>query len=111
MKPDDSIKPHAVHQLRIQGGDQEYLADPGMDDRYIAYFSREDIDGWEIRQTMTDIMGLDLVPEPEIIIAALKACRRVNDVALAIRVLESTRLKCNWNKAIWPYMMQVIHTI
>ncbi|RXG58140.1 cytochrome c oxidase subunit 5A, mitochondrial [Armadillidium vulgare] len=33
--------------------------------------------------------GMDLVPEPKIVIAALKACRRLNDIALAIRFIEA----------------------
>ena len=35
------------------------------------------------------LQGEDLVPEPKIIIAALHACRRVSDYALAIRYLEA----------------------
>ena len=46
-----------------------------QDARYIAFFNRPDIDGWEIRKGMSDLAALDLVPEPEIVAAALKACR------------------------------------
>ncbi|RXG60476.1 cytochrome c oxidase subunit 5A, mitochondrial, partial [Armadillidium vulgare] len=35
---------------------------------------------------MNDLCGMDLVPEPKIVIAALKACRRLNDIALAIEI-------------------------
>ena len=35
----------------------------------------------------------DTVPEPSVIIAVLKACRRLNDLALAIRFLEVVREK------------------
>ena len=50
----------------------------------------------------------DLVPEPKIISAALHACRRVNDYALAVRFLETVKFKCGGKVAeIWPYVLQV----
>lgn len=71
-------------------GKQE--SDEEFDSRYEAYFNRHDIDGWEIRKAMTDLTGMDLVPEPKIISAAMRACRRVNDFALAVRYLESIKV-------------------
>ena len=41
------------------------------------------------------MQGHDLVPEPKIIIAALRACRRVNDYALAVRLLEAIKVLRN----------------
>lgn len=51
--------------------------------------------------------GHDLVPEPKILEAALRACRRVNDIALAIRILEAVKDKAG-SKAneIYPYIIQ-----
>lgn len=66
--------------------------DEEFDARYEAYFNRPDIDEWEIRKAMNDLQGMDLVPEPKIIIAALKACRRLNDYALAVRFLEGVKV-------------------
>jgi len=78
-----------------------------FDARYEAYFNRADIDGWEIRKGMTDLVGMDLVPDPTIVAAALRACRRVNDYALTTRILETVKVKCGAKEAeIWPYMMQ-----
>lgn len=77
--------------------------------RYECFFKRPDIDGWEIRQAMNDIMGHDLVPDPKIIIAALKACRMVNDYALAVRFLEAVKNKCGPKlNEIYPYILQEI---
>jgi cytochrome c oxidase subunit 5a len=48
-----------------------------------------------------------MVPEPTIVAAALRACRRVNDYSLTTRILESVKVKCgNKEKEIWPYMLQ-----
>jgi cytochrome c oxidase subunit 5a len=83
--------------------------DAEFDARYEAYFNRPDIDGWEARKAMNDLLGMDLVPEPKIIIAGLKACRRVNDYALAIRWLEGIKDSCGGEvDKIWPYLLQEI---
>ncbi len=56
---------------------------------------------------MSDLSGMDLVPEPAIVAAALRACRRLNDYALATRILEVVKLKCAPNvEELYPYMMQ-----
>lgn len=57
---------------------------------------------------MSDLCGMDLVPEPKIIIAALRACRRINDFALAVRFLEALKESCGSRvKEIYPYVIQV----
>jgi cytochrome c oxidase subunit 5a len=83
--------------------------DAEFDARYEAYFNRADIDGWEARKAMNELLGMDLVPEPRLIIAGLKACRRLNDYALAIRWLEGCKDKCGSNVAeIYPYLLQEV---
>ena len=57
---------------------------------------------------MADLVAMDLVPEPTILAAALRACRRVNDYSLTTRILEITKIKCGDKEAeFWPYIMQV----
>lgn len=57
---------------------------------------------------MNDLCGMDLVPEPKIIVAALNACRRCNDYALAVRFIEAIKDKCGAKqKEIYPYVLQV----
>jgi len=76
----------SVRCSHTQETDQEF------DTRYERYFNRPDIDGWELRKAVNDLQGYDLVPEPKIVIAAMKACRRVNDYALAVRFLEAVKV-------------------
>ncbi|XP_019557308.3 cytochrome c oxidase subunit 5A, mitochondrial-like [Aedes albopictus] len=84
-------------------------SDAEFDARFEAYFNRPDIDHWEARKAMNDLLGMDLVPEPKIIVAALKACRRLNDYALAIRFMEGVKNQCGSNeKEIYPYLLQEI---
>lgn len=42
---------------------------------------------------MNTLIGYDLVPEPKILDAALKACRRLDDLASAIRILEAVKVQ------------------
>ncbi|XP_076667361.1 cytochrome c oxidase subunit 5A [Andrena cerasifolii] len=77
--------------------------------RYVSYLSRPELDHWEIRQVMNTLSGIDAVPDPEIICAAMRACRRLNDFALAIRILELAKDKCGSKvEEIYPYILQEI---
>uniref|UniRef100_A0A8D9BT69 Cytochrome c oxidase subunit 5A, mitochondrial n=1 Tax=Cacopsylla melanoneura TaxID=428564 RepID=A0A8D9BT69_9HEMI len=79
--------------------------------RYVAYFDREDIDHWEIRKAMNELANDDAVPDPVVIIAALKAARRLNDYALTVRLLETVQFKCgSKKKKIWPYILSEIQS-
>lgn len=99
----------AVGAVRHSSSAEPNIYDSQFDDCYVAFFDRPDIDSWEIRKGMNDLLGMDLVPEPKIIIAALKACRRLNDYALAVRWLEGCADKCGSKKAvIYPYLLQEI---
>jgi len=92
------------------GGPQE--TDEEFDTRYENFFNRPDIDHWEIRKAMNDLAGMDLVPEPRIVIAALRACRRLNDIALTIRFLESVKEKGGDHAdKIYPYVIQEIRPV
>ncbi|PSN43071.1 Cytochrome c oxidase subunit 5A [Blattella germanica] len=98
-----SVAPNRLMSHQAQETDDEF------DTRYEAYFNRKDIDGWEIRKAMNDLAGMDLVPEPKIINAALRACRRVNDYALSVRFLETIKEKCGSKvQEIYPYILQEI---
>ena len=41
---------------------------------------------------MNTLIGYDLVPEAKILDSALRACRRLNDMASAIRILEAVKV-------------------
>lgn len=98
----------AVGALRYSHGEPDIYSDK-FDAEYEQYFNQADIDGWQIRKGMNDLMGMDLVPDPIIIVAGLKACRRVNDYALAVRWLEGCKDKCgNKQKEIYPWLLQEI---
>merc|ERR1712002_1088122 len=67
-----------------------------------------EFDGWEVRKAMNDLSGMDLVPEPKIISAALRACRRINDYSLAVRFLEAVKFKCGGKMEIYNYVINEV---
>ncbi|XP_069019282.1 cytochrome c oxidase subunit 5A, mitochondrial-like [Embiotoca jacksoni] len=90
-------------------GKQE--TDEEFDARWVTYFNKPEIDAWELRKGMNTLIGYDLVPEPKIIEAALRACRRLNDLASAIRILEAVKDKAGPHKDIYPYLIQELGPI
>ena len=82
--------------------------DEEFDARWEAYFNREDIDGWELRKGLNELYGHDLVPEPKIVVAMLRAARRLNDVAMAIRILEAVKEKAAGNQRIYSYIIEEV---
>ncbi|XP_064192135.1 cytochrome c oxidase subunit 5A, mitochondrial-like isoform X1 [Anguilla rostrata] len=80
--------------------------DEEFDARWVTYFNNPEIDSWELRKGMNTLIGYDLVPEPKILDSALRACRRLNDLASAIRILEAVKNKTGSHKDIYPYVIQ-----
>ncbi|XP_034192832.1 cytochrome c oxidase subunit 5A [Osmia lignaria lignaria] len=108
----NSIKPRTaavITQTIRASHDEAEEPEEEFNKRYIDYFNRPQIDHWEIRQVMNKLAGIDLVPDPSIICAALRACRRLNDFALCIRFLENVKDKCGTRvNEIYPYIIQEI---
>ncbi|XP_076012369.1 cytochrome c oxidase subunit 5A, mitochondrial-like [Genypterus blacodes] len=80
--------------------------DEEFDSRWVTYFGKPDIDAWELRKGVNTLIGYDLVPEPKIVDSALRACRRLDDLASAIRILEAVKDKAGPHKEIYPYLLQ-----
>jgi cytochrome c oxidase subunit 5a len=104
-----STKDEFCRESRDTSSDVATVSPHPLSCRYECFFNREDIDGWDIRQGMNDLLGYDAVPEPPVIIAALQACRRMNDYAMTVRFLEAVKNKCgNQVNQIYPYIVQEI---
>uniref|UniRef100_A0A2R9A1M4 Cytochrome c oxidase subunit 5A, mitochondrial n=1 Tax=Pan paniscus TaxID=9597 RepID=A0A2R9A1M4_PANPA len=84
----------------IQSTDEEF------DALWVTYFNKPDIDAWQLRKGMNTLVSYDLVPEPKIVDAALRACRRLNDFASAVGILEAVKDKAGPHKEIYPYVIQ-----
>lgn len=80
-----------------------------FNERIVSELSKDGLDGWDLRQIFNDVAGMDLIIDPCIVEAGLKACRRVNDIAIAIRWLEVVRDKCaDDEKSLYPCIMEQI---
>lgn len=108
MTPMSAVRAANIGAVRHSSAGIPDIYDPEFDNRYEAYFNRPDIDGWEIRKAFNDLHGMDLVPEPKIVVAALKACRRLNDYALTVRYLESLKDKCLYDPSIYKWLLNEI---
>ncbi|EON62938.1 hypothetical protein W97_02164 [Coniosporium apollinis CBS 100218] len=50
-------------------------------------------DVFELQRNLNNAFAYDLVPSPSVIVAALKAARRVNDYPTAVRIFEGIKAK------------------
>lgn len=72
------------------------------------FLKLEKTTGYEIRAVMNEIQGMDFIPGPPTLDAFMHACRRNNDYALAIRILEGVRFKCNQDEKLFGSLIQAI---
>ncbi|KAA0191330.1 Mitochondrial cytochrome c oxidase subunit Va, partial [Fasciolopsis buskii] len=76
--------------------------------RFLNAFNDKTLDSWWLRHWLQNLHIEDAVPPPEVVVSALHACRRLNDIALAIRFIESVKYKCSIVKGAWDWMQQEI---
>ncbi|KAI9750358.1 MAG: Cytochrome c oxidase subunit 6 [Lichina confinis] len=50
-------------------------------------------DVFELQRNLNNVFAYDLVPSPSVIVAALKAARRVHDFPTAVRIFEGVKAK------------------
>ncbi|KIJ53708.1 hypothetical protein M422DRAFT_222400 [Sphaerobolus stellatus SS14] len=60
--------------------------------RYVSFFNSAP-DLFEVQRGLNNCFAHDLVPAPSVIEAALRASRRVNDYATAVRIFEGVKEK------------------
>ncbi|KAJ8520886.1 hypothetical protein ONZ45_g2344 [Pleurotus djamor] len=61
-------------------------------DRYVTFFKNAE-DLFEVQRGLNNCFAHDLVPAPSVIEAAVRAARRVDDYATAVRVFEGVKEK------------------
>lgn len=83
-------------------------SDEQFDARWLEFFNQPNLDLFDLKRGLNELYGYDLVPEPKIIVAMLQAARRLNDIALAIRILEAIKYKAAGDKEIYSYVLDEI---
>ncbi|THU84233.1 cytochrome-c oxidase chain VI [Dendrothele bispora CBS 962.96] len=61
-------------------------------ERYVAFFQQAE-DLFELQRGLNNCFAHDLVPAPQVIEAAVRAARRVNDYSTAVRIFEGVKEK------------------
>jgi cytochrome c oxidase subunit 5a len=64
----------------------------------------EAYDLFEVQRVLNNCFSYDLVPSPAVIEKALRACRRVNDYATAVRVFEGLKFKVENKEQYQAYL-------
>ncbi|KAK6019773.1 cytochrome c oxidase subunit Va [Ostertagia ostertagi] len=82
-----------------------------FDKHFIDYLSRPEIDGWEVRKALTELHDYDVIPDPKVVEAALRACRREYISCIVVTILESSaRLRAGFRKRIGRSSMDTLLT-
>ncbi|EJD38741.1 COX5A-domain-containing protein [Auricularia subglabra TFB-10046 SS5] len=74
--------------------------------RYVAFFNGVE-DLFELQRGLNNCFAHDLVPAPGIIEAALRASRRVDDYATAVRIFEGVREKTENKQQYEAYLAEL----
>ncbi|EKM48720.1 uncharacterized protein PHACADRAFT_266189 [Phanerochaete carnosa HHB-10118-sp] len=72
-------------------------------ERYVNFFENAE-DLFEVQRGLNNCFAHDLVPAPSVVEAAIRAARRVNDFATAVRVFEGVREKVENNQQYQSYL-------
>ncbi|ODV93912.1 hypothetical protein PACTADRAFT_51660 [Pachysolen tannophilus NRRL Y-2460] len=67
----------------------------------------EAYDLFEVQRVLNNCFSYDLVPSPAVIEKALRACRRVNDYATAVRVFEGLKHKVENSEQYEAYLEEL----
>ncbi|KAJ6479237.1 COX5A-domain-containing protein [Mycena vitilis] len=75
-------------------------------ERYVEFFNKaEDI--FEVQRGLNNCFAHDLVPAPSVIEAAVRASRRVDDFATAVRVFNGVKVKVENKKQYQDYVEEL----
>ncbi|KAI8994877.1 cytochrome c oxidase subunit VA-domain-containing protein [Pilobolus umbonatus] len=75
-------------------------------ERYVKFFDGVE-DLFELQRGLNNAFAYDLVPAPSVIEAALRASRRVDDFATAVRVFEGLKDKVENDKQYEEYLKEL----
>ncbi|KAI8338252.1 cytochrome c oxidase subunit VA-domain-containing protein [Chlamydoabsidia padenii] len=77
-----------------------------MAERYVRFFDGVE-DLFELQRGLNNAFAYDLVPPVSVVESALKASRRVNDYATAVRVFEGLKEKVENDKQYQQYLEEL----
>ncbi|KZT02045.1 COX5A-domain-containing protein [Laetiporus sulphureus 93-53] len=72
-------------------------------ERYVTFFKQAQ-DLFEVQRGLNNCFAHDLVPAPSVVEAAVRAARRVNDYATAVRIFEGVKEKVENKQQYQAYL-------
>ncbi|KAG0309739.1 Cytochrome c oxidase subunit 6 [Dissophora globulifera] len=94
---------HSAVQIRNYSSEHGEESFEHFTERFVKFFDNVD-DVFELQRGLNNAFGYDLVPSPSVIAAALKASRRVDDYATAVRVFEGLKFKAGSDALYKQYL-------
>ncbi|KAF9582359.1 Cytochrome c oxidase subunit 6 [Lunasporangiospora selenospora] len=101
-----AVATRSAIQIRNYSAEHQEETFEHYTERFIKFFDGVD-DVFELQRGLNNAFGYDLVPSPSVIEAALKASRRVNDYATAVRILEGVKAKTNSDSIYKQYLEEL----
>lgn len=77
-----------------------------FNERYVTFFQNAQ-DLFEVQRGLNNCFAHDLVPSPAVIEAAVRAARRVNDYATAVRIFEGIKEKVENTQQYQAYLEEL----
>nr|XP_019042353.1 cytochrome c oxidase subunit 5a [Kwoniella bestiolae CBS 10118]OCF21283.1 cytochrome c oxidase subunit 5a [Kwoniella bestiolae CBS 10118] len=107
-----SFRPVALGGIRFASGAHAHETESyeSFNSRYQTFFSSVG-DLFELQRGLNNCFAYDLVPSTEVIDAALRASRKVNDYATAVRILEGVKEKVENKGQYQAYLDELKPTI
>ncbi|KIM82311.1 hypothetical protein PILCRDRAFT_43093, partial [Piloderma croceum F 1598] len=93
-------------QIRLSSSAHSQETFESFSARYTAFFSAAQ-DLFEVQRGLNNCFAHDLVPSPGVIEAALRAARRVDDYATAVRVFEGIKEKVENKEQYKAYLEEL----
>jgi len=93
----------ALSQIRLSSSAHAQESFESFSDRYVSFFTNAE-DLFELQRGLNNCFAHDLVPSPAVVEAALRAARRVNDYATAVRVFDGVREKVENKQQYQAYL-------
>lgn len=97
----------ATIAIRNYGGEgtgwNDYGSVPAYETKWIEFFKNSAYDQFELQRGLNQAFSYDIVPTVPVLEAALRACRKLDDLGAAIRTFGALREKCKDDREYLEY--------
>jgi len=82
------------------------LPEEQFDAMWTHFFNNPLLDRYELRRGLNIVHDFDMIPEPHLVETMFYACRRLNDYAMTVRILEGIKDKIPKDPIVYQWMLQ-----